>query len=264
MAKTITADTENGEAWMGTYPAEHHDMLRKYGVPTWMDDHADLYNRRLITLVETGCTDEAEFAALAEQSFNEHFGGMLAAWANEAAVAAGQTAGDTRHVDLEAPHQVSIANGIGHLMSWFRKREVAAVMGFTMDARGAIRLFGGGKAEENNLRRGVEYLRSVGIQELCGGTPLKTIDASGTLEVSPTIGHTRDRREQQAAVARVVRDVRHRQRDSEIEAIVGFTIDSHGQIHPFGGGETEGRLLEAAIDAMKNFIHTNGEKRYDH
>jgi hypothetical protein len=133
--------------------------------------------------------------------------------------------------------------------------------GFTVDARGAVRVFGGGRIEVEKLRLAVEHFRTVGVHHLGDDIPPMAADAPGA---AAGFVHTRDRREQQAAVARVVRDVRHRHREGEIEMVVGFTIDRLGRVHPFGGGETDGRLVEAAIDAMKEFVAHNVEKRYDH
>jgi hypothetical protein len=125
-------------------------------------------------------------------------------------------------------------------------------------------VFGGGRIEVEKLRRAVEHFRTVGIHHLGDDIPPMTAAASGAVTAGRRIVHTRDQREQQAAVARVVRDVRRRHRDSEIEMVVGVTVDRLGRIHPFGGGETDGRLIVAAIDAMKEFVAHNVEKRYDH
>lgn len=224
-----------------------------------MNERANAHNRRLIALVEGGCTQEAELAALAEQSFIEHFGGMLTAWAAEAASAQGDDA--VRHVDLDAEHQVSVANSIGHVMTRFRKHEVAAIAGYTINARGDVCIFGGGKTEEQNWLLGADFLRVAGITAITGA-PAIAEDALQPVRVESGLVHTRDPGDQQAAVGQAIREVRRRHRGGEIEMVVGFTVDYLGRIRPFGGGETEGRLIERGVDKLKEFIG-HLEKRYD-
>jgi hypothetical protein len=250
-----------GDGWLGAYPPERHALLLKFGVPDPMDERAPAYNAALIAQAARIPPNDPRFAAELEVIFLEHFGGLLPALADKAAAAAGQGDPAVRHVDLDAHHQVSIANGIGHVMTRFRKRQVEMMAGFTVDARGAVRVFGGGRIEAEKLRLAVEHFRTVGIHHLGADIPPMAADAP---RAAAGIVHTRDRREQQAAVARVVRDIRHRHREGEIEMVVGATVDHLGRIHPFGGGETDGRLVEAAIDAMKEFVAHNVEKRYDH
>ena len=179
--------------------------------------------------------------------FLEHFGGLLAAWADKAAAAAGQGDAAVRHVDLDAHHQVSIINSVGHVMRRLRKREVEMMAGFTVDARGAVRVFGGGRIEVEKLRLAVEHFRTVGVHHLGENIPLLAADAQRAV----------------TAVARAMREVRHRHREGEIEMVVGFTIDRLGRIHPFGGGETDSGFVEVAIDALKEYLTNTGERRYD-
>jgi hypothetical protein len=229
-----------------------------------MDERAPDYNARLIALADRISPNDPRFIVELEVIFLECFGGLLAAWVHTAAAAAGQGDPAVRHVDLDPHHRVSIANGIGHVMTRFCKREVEMMAGFTVDSRGAVRVFGGGRIEAENLRLAVEHFRTVGVHHLGDGIPPLAADASGAVTAGPRIVHTRDRHGQQAAVARVLRDVRHRHREGEIAMVVGATVDHLGRIRPFGGGETDGRLVEAAVDAMKEFVIANVERRYDH
>jgi hypothetical protein len=229
-----------------------------------MAERALDYNARLIALADRISPSDPRFIVELEAIFLECFGGLLAAWADKAAAAAGQGDAAVRHVDLDAHHQVSIANAIGHVMTRFRKREAEMMAGFTVDARGAVRVFGGGRIEVEKLRRAVEYFRTVGVHQLSDNIPPMAAGAPRAANAGPGFVHTRDRHGQQAAVARTMREVRRRHRDSEIEMVVGVTVDRLGRIHPFGGGETDGRLIEAAVDAMKDFVIANVERRYDH
>ncbi len=52
----IDSDDEQGDAWLDAYPPQHRAMLEKYGVPTWMNQRADAHNRRLIAVVDAGCS----------------------------------------------------------------------------------------------------------------------------------------------------------------------------------------------------------------
>jgi hypothetical protein len=149
-------------------------------------------------------------------------------------------------------------------MTRFRKRDVEMMAGFTVDSRGAVRVFGGGRIEAEELRRAVEHFRTVGVHHLGDGIPPLAAGAPRAANAGPGFVHTRDRHGQQAAVARVLRDVRQRHREGEIAMVVGATVDHLGRIRPFGGGETDGRLVEAAVDAMKEFVIANVERRYDH
>ena len=135
--------------------------------------------------------------------------------------------------------------------------------GFTVDARGAVRVFGGGRIEVEKLRLAVEHFRTVGVHHLGENIPLLAADAQRAVTAGRRIVHTRDQREQQAAVARAMREVRHRHHEGEIEMVVGFTIDRLGRIHPFGGGETDSGFVEVAIDALKEYLTNTGERRYD-
>jgi hypothetical protein len=254
----VRNDDDQGDAWLNAYPERHREMLAKLGVPSWMNERADAHNRRLIALVEAGVTNDNELAALAEQSFNEHFGGMLAAWAEDAEAERGDSAA-VRHVDLNPLQQVSVANGIGHVMRRFRRREVAALAGFTIDPAGNVRLFGGGQAEEQNVV--MEVLGTKGLAQIFD-MPAPVADPMAAVGLSPGVTHTRNPQEQQAAVARAVREVRRRYRDGEIEVVIGFTVDQLGRVRPFGGGESGGPLIEDGIEALKEYV-SKGEKRYD-
>jgi hypothetical protein len=256
----VRNDDDQGDAWLNAYPERHREMLAKLGVPSWMNERADAHNRRLIALVEAGVTNDNELAALAEQSFNEHFGGMLAAWAEDAEAERGDSAA-VRHVDLNPLQQVSVANGIGHVMRRFRRREVAALAGFTIDPAGNVRLFGGGQAEEQNVVMAAEFLGTKGLAQIFD-MPAPVADPMAAVGLSPGVTHTRNPQEQQAAVARAVREVRRRYRDGEIEVVIGFTVDQLGRVRPFGGGESGGPLIEDGIEALKEYV-SKGEKRYD-
>ncbi len=148
-------------------------------------------------------------------------------------------------------------------MTRFRRREVAALAGFTVNAAGDVRLFGGGRTEEQNWVLGAEFLSSKeGLAQIVD-MPAPAADPITAVTLGPGMVHTRNPEEQQAAVAAAVREVLRRYRDGEIQMAIGITVDHLGRMHPFGGGETDGRLVEAAIDVLKKFISQLPEKRYD-
>src|SRR5689334_15665770 len=100
----IVSDLE-GDDWLNEYPKRHREMLRQFGVPSGMDEHADAHNRRLIAAAESGCSGD-ELAILAEQSFEEQFGKMLSDRAAGVVTAAEEA--EVRHVDMGATAQVAI------------------------------------------------------------------------------------------------------------------------------------------------------------
>lgn len=246
--------------WLDAYPERHREMLMQFGVPSSMNEHADAHNRRLIAVLESGCTGEAELAAIAEQIFDEHFGSMLTDRAAEVLSAAAEIS--VRHVDMGAADQVSIANGIGHIMDRYRKREIAAMAGFTVDHRGAISPVIGGQTDRATLYGGLEYLRAYGIPAMLGEPQGWHNDVEITL-ADRAVVHTRNSREQQAAVARAVRTISDRYLSGDVQFLLGVTIDKNGLIEIFGGGETDGRLIDTSMDVLRSFVEKL-EKRYDH
>jgi hypothetical protein len=260
MTDKLELVSDEGDNWLDAYPERHREMLMQFGVPSWMNEHADAHNRRLIAVVESGCTGEADLAAIAEQSFDEHFGRMLTDRAAKVLPAAGESS--VRHVDMGATDQVSIANGIGHIMDRYRKREIAAMAGFTVDHRGAISPVIGGQTDRASLYGGLEYLRAYGIPAMLGEPQGWHNDVEITV-ASRGVVHTRDSRSQQAAVTRAVRTVTDRYQSGDVQFLLGVTIDENGLIEIFGGGETDGRLIETSIDVLRSFVEKL-EKRYDH